>query len=88
MDAFSGYNQIRMHPEDEEKISFITERGIFCYRVMPFSLKNAGATYQSVVNFVFQDKIGRNLEVYVHDMLVKSAREDHILDLEEIFQTL
>jgi len=45
MDAFSGYNQIRIYPEDEEKISFITDRGIYCYKVMLFGLKNAGATY-------------------------------------------
>ena len=46
MDSFSGYNQILMHPDDQEKTAFITERGIFCYKVMPFGLKNAGATYQ------------------------------------------
>ncbi|RDX66812.1 hypothetical protein CR513_54381, partial [Mucuna pruriens] len=46
MDAYSGYNQIRMHPDDEEKTAFITEAGAFCYKVMPFGLKNAGATYQ------------------------------------------
>ena len=46
MDAFSGYNQIRMAPEDEEKTAFITNRGLYCYRVIPFGLKNAGATYQ------------------------------------------
>ncbi|XP_024012926.1 uncharacterized protein LOC112087144 [Eutrema salsugineum] len=46
MDAFSGYNQILMHPQDREKTSFITDRGIYCYKVMPFGLKNAGATYQ------------------------------------------
>ena len=46
MDAYSGYNQILMHPDDQEKTSFVTERGIFCYKVMPFGLKNAGATYQ------------------------------------------
>ncbi|KAL5803314.1 hypothetical protein ACOSQ4_031619 [Xanthoceras sorbifolium] len=50
MDAFSGYNQILMHPDDQEKTSFIIERGIFCFKVMPFGLKNAGATYQRLVN--------------------------------------
>ena len=44
MDAFSEYNQIRMAPEDEEKTAFTTDRGLFCYKVMPFGLKNAGAT--------------------------------------------
>jgi hypothetical protein len=50
MDAFSGYNQILMHPQDREKTAFITDRGLYCYKVMPFGLKNAGATYQWLVN--------------------------------------
>lgn len=76
MNVFLGYNHIRMHPEDKKKSSFITEKRTFCYRVIPFDLKNAGTTYQMIVNLAFQDQIGRNLEVYVDDMLVKSARED------------
>jgi hypothetical protein len=55
MDAFSGYNQIHMHKLDEEKTSFIPNRGLYCYKMMPFGLKNAGATYQSLVNKIFQD---------------------------------
>jgi hypothetical protein len=54
MDAFSGYNQILTHPEDREKTAFITDRGLYCYKVMPFGLKNAGATYQWLVNKMFQ----------------------------------
>ena len=76
MDAFFGYNQIRMASEDEEKIAFITNRGLYCYRVMPFGLKNAGATYQWLVNKIFKEQIGRNMEVYVDDMLVKSKSSD------------
>ena len=53
MDAFSGYNQISMGPDHQEKISFITGQGTYCYRVMPFGLKNAGATYQRLVNKMF-----------------------------------
>ena len=53
MDAFSGYNQINMDEEDQEKTSFITSQGLFCYKVIPFGLKNAGATYQSLVNHMF-----------------------------------
>jgi hypothetical protein len=53
MDAFSGYNQIMMHPDDEEKIVFITDQGLFCYKVMPFVLRNTEATYQRMVNTVF-----------------------------------
>lgn len=86
MDAFSGYNQIPMRPEDEEKTSFITDQGTFCYRVMPFGLKNAGATYQRMVNRIFSGQIGTNLEVYVDDMLAKSTTEGgHISDLDETF---
>ena len=72
MDAFSGYNQIRMHEADQEKTSFITSQGLFCYKVMPFGLKNAGATYQRLMNKMFAQQIGRNVQVYVDDMLVKS----------------
>jgi hypothetical protein len=54
MDAFSGYNQILMHPEDREKTTFIINQGLYCYKVMPFDLKNAGATYQRLVNKMFQ----------------------------------
>ncbi|CAA7016406.1 unnamed protein product [Microthlaspi erraticum] len=78
MDAFSGYNQIFMHPDDREKTAFITDRGTYCYKVMPFGLKNAGATYQRLVNKMFADQLGRSMEVYIDDMLVKSAKaHDH-----------
>ena len=72
MDAFSGYNQIRMHEANQEKTSFVTSQGLFCYKVMPFGLKNAGATYQRLMNKMFARQIGRNVQVYVDDMLVKS----------------
>lgn len=55
MDAFSGYNQILMNLDEQEKIAFITKRGIFCYKFMPFGLKNASATYQQLVNRMFTD---------------------------------
>ena len=87
MDAFSGYNQIRMDGSDQEKTSFVT--GLFCYEVMPFGLKNAGATYQWLVNHMFRHQIGWNVEVYVDDMLVKSLEEcKHLDDLQETFNTL
>lgn len=60
MDAFSGYNQIMMDPEDQEKTAFITERGTYCYEVMPFGLKNAGATYQRLVNNMFAGQLAKN----------------------------
>ena len=89
MDAFSGYNQIRMDEANQEKTSFVTSQGLFCYKVMPFGLKNAGATYQRLVNHMFRPQIGRNVEVYVDDMLVKSLDKGKYLDdLQETFDTL
>ncbi|CAL2228814.1 unnamed protein product [Prunus armeniaca] len=72
MDAYLGYNQIFMDPADREHTTFITDRGLYCYNVMPFGLKNAGATYQRLVNRIFAKHIGGIMEVYVDDMLVKS----------------
>ena len=89
MDAFSGYNQIRIDKADQEKTSFVTSQCLFCYKVMPFDLKNAGATYQRLVNHMFRPQIWRNVEVYVDDMLVKSQDEGkHLDDLRETFDTL
>ena len=89
MDAFSGYNQISMDPSDQEKTSFVTAQGTYCYRVMPFGLKNAGATYQRLVNRMFQKQIGTTMEVYIDDMLVKSTAAGlHIAHLSETFQIL
>ena len=89
MDAFSGNNQILMNPNDEEKTSFINERGTYCYKVMPFGLKNAGATYQRLVNKMCSKKLRRTMEVYIDDMLVKSSRAtDHVLQLLECFDIL
>ena len=70
-------------------MAFITSLGLYCYRVMPFGLKNAGATYQRLVNQMFSKQIGRNVEVYVDDILIKSnEEEDHLEDLKEMFNTL
>ena len=89
IDAFSGYNQIGMDPSDQEKISFVTGRGTYYYRVMPFGLKNAGTTYQRLVNKMFQKQIGAFMEVYIDDMLVKSVKSElHITHLAEAFQVL
>ena len=86
MNAFSGYNQISMDPDDQEKTSFVTGQGTYCYRVMPFGLKNAGATYQRLVNRMLQKQIGTTMEVYIEDMLVKSIiSELHIAHLSEAF---
>ncbi|CAL8996244.1 unnamed protein product, partial [Prunus brigantina] len=89
MDAYSGYNQILMHDDDKAKTSFIIERGTYCYKVMPFGLKNAGATYQRLVNKIFKEQIGKTMEVYVDDMLVKAPKHaDHLKNLTEAFSLL
>nr|KYP59375.1 Transposon Ty3-I Gag-Pol polyprotein [Cajanus cajan] len=86
LDAYSGYNQIMMYPPDEVHTSFITDRANYCYRVMPFGLKNVGATYQRLMDKVFHQQIGRNKEVYVDDMVVKTtSATDHAADLAEVF---
>ncbi|GKA77399.1 reverse transcriptase domain-containing protein [Tanacetum coccineum] len=78
-----------MAKEDEEKTAFITSQGIFCYSKMSFGLKNVGATYQRLVDRAFQKQIGRNLEVYVDDLVIKSRTEEEIIrDIEETFKTL
>ena len=89
MDAFSGYNQIKMDEADQEKTSFVTSQGLFCYEVMPFGLKNAEATYQRLVNHMFRPQIGRNVEGYMDDTLMKSLdKGKHLDDLQETFDTL
>ncbi|KAI5343968.1 hypothetical protein L3X38_011845 [Prunus dulcis] len=89
MDAYSGYNQIMMHEDNKAKTCFIIKRGAYCYKVMPFGLKNAGATYQRLVNKIFKEQIGKTMEVYVDDMLVKAPeRADHIKNLAEAFSLL
>ncbi|KAE8662571.1 No pollen germination related 2 [Hibiscus syriacus] len=89
MDGFSGYNQIKMNPEDMEKTTFITMWGTFCYKVMPFGLKNAGATYQRAMVTLFHDMMHKEIEVYVDDMIAKSrTEEEHIQNLRKLFQRL
>ncbi|KAL5548489.1 hypothetical protein UlMin_003720 [Ulmus minor] len=89
MDAYSSYNQIRIHQPDQEHTAFLTDQGLYCYKVMPFGLKNTGATYQRLVNKMFKQQIGKTMEVYVDDMLVKSLKADeHINNLRESFEVL
>ena len=72
MDTYSGYNQILIYEPNEEHTSFITNRGLYYYKEIPFSLKNAGATYQRLVNGMFKNLMGKSMKVYMDDMLVKS----------------
>ncbi|KAL0416355.1 UNVERIFIED_CONTAM: hypothetical protein Slati_3467400 [Sesamum latifolium] len=89
MDASQGYHQIMLALKDCKRVSFIILPGTFCYVAMPFELKNAGATYQRLVDKIFHPQLGRNVEVYVDDMLVKSKEaQNHITDLEEMFFVL
>uniref|UniRef100_A0A2N9GXT9 Uncharacterized protein n=1 Tax=Fagus sylvatica TaxID=28930 RepID=A0A2N9GXT9_FAGSY len=89
MDGFSGYNQIKMAEEDKSKTAFITHWGTFVYDVMPFGLKNAGATYQRAMVTLFHDMIHHEIEVYVDDMIAKSrTAQDHLTDLRKLFQRL
>ncbi|XP_074377973.1 uncharacterized protein LOC141719490 [Apium graveolens] len=89
MDAYSSYNQIPMYGPDQEHTSIITDRGLYCYIGMPFGLINVGVTYQRLVNMMFKNQIGRTMEVYVDNMLVKSKEaNDHIEHLMEMFNIL
>nr|GEU96371.1 hypothetical protein [Tanacetum cinerariifolium] len=89
LDTYKGNHQIQMAEEDEEKTVFHISKGVFCYAKMPFGLKNVRATYQRLMDKAFEKQIGRNLEVYVDDLVIKSHTEQEILmDIEETFQVL
>ena len=89
LDAFSSYHQIPMHSPDTEKMAFITPHGLYCYNVMPFSLKNVGVTYQRSMTKIFRPLMGKTMEVYIDDMRVKFKEcPDHSLHLQETFKLL
>ncbi|GKD82204.1 reverse transcriptase domain-containing protein [Tanacetum coccineum] len=89
LDAYKGYHQIQMVKKDEEKTEFHTDEGVFCYTKMLFGLKKARATYQRLVDTVFEGQMGRNLEAYVDNMVIKSKTElEMIKDVEETLLTL
>ncbi|KAL0360414.1 UNVERIFIED_CONTAM: hypothetical protein Sradi_3725900 [Sesamum radiatum] len=89
MDASQRYYQIMLAPEDRKRVNFIASDRTFCYVDILFGLKNAGSTYQSLVDKIFQPQLGRNMEVYVDDMLVKSKEtSNNVEDLEETFAVL
>ena len=89
LNAFQGYHQIPLALGDQEKTTFVTLIGNYHYKVIPFSLKNAGATYQKMMTRMFELQLGKNFEVYIDDMVVKSKLEfEHVNDLRNIFEIL
>ena len=89
LDAFQGYHQIPLALDDQEKTTFVTPIGNYHYKVMPFGLKNAGSTYQRMMTKMFEPQLGRNIEVYIDDMVVKSkVVSKHVEDLTSIFGIL
>ncbi|GJT05336.1 reverse transcriptase domain-containing protein [Tanacetum coccineum] len=89
LDAYKGYHQIQMSREDEKKTALYTDQGTYCYTKMPFGLKNARATYRRLIDAAFQSQIGRNLEAYVDDIVIKSSNKKALLaDIAEMFDNL
>ena len=89
LDAFQGYHQIPLAPEDHEKTVFVIPTGNYHYKMMPFGLKNVGSTYQRMMTKMFEHQLGKNIEVYIDDMVVKSKEvSDHVDDLGNIFRIL
>ena len=88
LDAFQGYHQIPLALDDQEKTAFVTPTGNYHYKVMPFGLKNAGSTYQRMMTKMFKPQLGRSIEVYIDDMVVKSKVSEHVRDLTNIFEIL
>ena len=89
LDAFQGYHQIPLALDDQEKTAFVTPVGNYHYKVMPFGLKNARSTYQRMMTKMFEPQLGKNVEVYIDDMVVKSKLvSEHVEDLTSIFEVL
>nr|GEV98613.1 reverse transcriptase domain-containing protein [Tanacetum cinerariifolium] len=89
LDAYKGYHHIQLAESDEDKTAFHTVQGVYCHTKMPFGLKNAGAAYQRLVEKAFDSQIGRNIKVYVDDLVIKSHTKAEMLrDIDETFRTL
>ena len=89
LDAFQGYHQISLSLDDQEKTTFVTPTGNFHYKMMSFILKNAGSTYQRMMTKMFEPQLGKSIEVYIDDMVVKSKMvSEHVGDLGNIFEIL
>ena len=89
LNAFQRYHQITLATDDQEKTAFVTPMGNYHYKVMPFGLKNAGSTYQRMMTKMFEPQLGKNVEVYIDDMVVKRKLvSEHLADLLNIFEIL
>ena len=89
LDAFQGYHQIALAVDDQEKTAFLTPIGNYHYKVMPFSLKKARSTYQRMMTRMFESQLGKSIEAYIDDMVVKSkVASKHVRDLRDIFEIL
>ncbi|XP_035838176.1 uncharacterized protein LOC110921310 [Helianthus annuus] len=89
LDCYKGYHQVQMAFQDEDKTAFRTPTGLYCYTKMPFGLKNAGATYQRLMNETFSDAIGKYIEVYMDDLVIMSREESAMLvNIQKTFNTL
>ena len=89
LDAFQGYHQIPLALDDQEKTAFVTPIENYHYKVMPFGLKNAGFTYQRMMTRMFESQLGKNIEIYMDDMVVKSkVVSEHLGDLGDILEVL
>ena len=89
LDAFQGYHQIPLAQDDQERTTFVTPMGNYHYKVMPFGLKNAGATYQKMMTRMFEPQLGKTIEIYIDDMVINSkAKSEHVSDLRNIFEIL
>ena len=89
LDAFQGYHQIPLALDDQEKTAFVTPVGNYHYKVMPFGLKNAGSTYQRMMTRMFESLLGKNMKIYIDDMVVKSKKvSEHLGDLQVVFEIL
>ena len=88
-DTFIGYDQLKKHSNDEDKMAFITNEKVYCYKIMLFELKNIRATYQRMMSKVFVEQIRRNMEVYMDDILMNSKNpQQYWQNLKKTFKTL
>ena len=89
LDAFQGYHQIPLALDNQEKTTFVTPIRNYHYKVMSFDLKNAGSIYQRMMTRMFESQLGKNIEIYIDDMVVKSKMvSEHLGDLQAIFEIL